>query len=309
MASPWDPTVLFAGIAAVLASGDRDALVLTPDPDFALPPGAYLDAIGEELRKDPWIRTQTMAGLLRAHAPGTRPVLLARDPAPPSRLHRRRPSSRPYRAPTRRRRPRGRGRPRQPPARDRPPVPLPGREPLVVAARRRVPRRRAPGWAMPSRPRRWPRASWPRSALPATENALHLRPRRAGEAGRRERRRLPRDCGAPTWAERVFASRRARSSRSGWRPGGNQIAVPVVGTASPHELTARLVAGATVLDQGTTSLRFVTVADILPWAALAVLAIILVVIGVWYVRRSTCRSRRRDSLSRNFVTCRPFLRV
>ena len=27
------------GIAAVLASGDRDALVLTPDPDFALPPG------------------------------------------------------------------------------------------------------------------------------------------------------------------------------------------------------------------------------------------------------------------------------
>ncbi len=84
MASPWDPTVLFAGIAAVLASGYRDALVLTPDPDFALPPGAYLDAIGEELRKDPWIRTQTMAGLLRAYAPGSRPVQLARDPVLPS---------------------------------------------------------------------------------------------------------------------------------------------------------------------------------------------------------------------------------
>ncbi len=68
--------------------------------------------------------------------------------------------------------------------------------------------------------------------------------------------------------------------------GGNQIAVPVVGTASPHELSARLVAGATVLDQGTTSIRFVTVADILPWAVLAVLAVILIVIGVWYVRRS-----------------------
>ncbi len=82
MTSPWDPAVLFAGIAAVLASGDRDALVLTPEPDFALPPGPYLDAIGEELRKDSWIRTQTMAGLLRAHPPGTRPVLLSRDPVP-----------------------------------------------------------------------------------------------------------------------------------------------------------------------------------------------------------------------------------
>ena len=32
MAPPWDPAVLFAGIAAVLAADDRDALVLTPQP-------------------------------------------------------------------------------------------------------------------------------------------------------------------------------------------------------------------------------------------------------------------------------------
>ena len=79
MTSPWDPSRLFAGIAAVLASGDSDALVLTPTPEFSLPPQSYLDAIGEELKNDPWIRTQTIADLLRAHPPSTRPVLLTRE--------------------------------------------------------------------------------------------------------------------------------------------------------------------------------------------------------------------------------------
>jgi hypothetical protein len=71
--------------------------------------------------------------------------------------------------------------------------------------------------------------------------------------------------------------------------GGNEIVVPVVGTSTSQELSARLIAGATILDEGTVSLRFVTLADVLPWAALAVFVLVVAVLAVWYARRRKAR--------------------
>jgi len=83
MAAPWDTGVFCAGLAAELASGSRDALVVTPGVDFALVPAAYLNAIGEELERSSWLRPQTLTALLRSHSPGTRPVLLSEKVTPP----------------------------------------------------------------------------------------------------------------------------------------------------------------------------------------------------------------------------------
>jgi hypothetical protein len=76
---PWDVGVLFAGLAAELASAPREAVVITPGMEFVVPPSSYLDAIGEALGHVSWVRTQTLTALLKSHSPGTRPVLLNRD--------------------------------------------------------------------------------------------------------------------------------------------------------------------------------------------------------------------------------------
>ena len=79
VAPPWDAGVLFAGLAAELASGTREALVIAPGVDFALPPISYLLTVGEVLSRLDWVKTQTLTSLLGAHAPATRPVLLGRN--------------------------------------------------------------------------------------------------------------------------------------------------------------------------------------------------------------------------------------
>lgn len=76
MTAPWDAGVFSAALAAELAAGTRDAIVVTPRSEFTLVPGSYLEAIGEILRGTRWVRTQTLTALLRAHTPDTRPILL-----------------------------------------------------------------------------------------------------------------------------------------------------------------------------------------------------------------------------------------
>lgn len=81
MKPPWDIGVLFAGIAAELAAGHREAMVITPDAASGIPPASYLKAVGEELGRYGWVETCTLTELLRKHSPGSRPVLLDRSPA------------------------------------------------------------------------------------------------------------------------------------------------------------------------------------------------------------------------------------
>jgi len=76
MSYPWDAGVFSAALAAKLAAGETSALVLTPAVEFELIPREYLESIGEILDGSAWIRTLTLSGLLRAHGPDTRPVLL-----------------------------------------------------------------------------------------------------------------------------------------------------------------------------------------------------------------------------------------
>jgi len=81
MTPPWDTGVFFAGLAAELASGTREAMVITPGADFMLPPSSYLETIGEAVTRLYWVNTLTLTALLRAHAPATRPVLFSRNTA------------------------------------------------------------------------------------------------------------------------------------------------------------------------------------------------------------------------------------
>ena len=287
MTSPWDPAVLFAGIAAVLASGDRDALVLTPEPEFALPPGRYLDAIGEELRKDPWIRTQTMAGLLRAHPPGTRPVLLSRDPVPPSgyiaeTIFAAVQSAHAIVA-------------------DLATVAEPTSLPLEKA-RRSLYLAESRWWSRPGvspdeasaglgyavQAETVAKDEFDKVHLAKTKSALIL--------GHEGQVKLVAQNGTDyaVTVELRLGGQGLRFPQGDvvkvrLEAGGNEIAVPVVGTTTSRELSARLIAGATILDEGTTSLRFVALTDILPWAALAVFVILAAVLAVWYARRRKAR--------------------
>jgi hypothetical protein len=76
IASPWDPSLLFATLAAELAATPRDAAVITPGLQFGLVPDAYVEAVGKALGSLDWVRTRTVGGLLRDYSPGTRPVML-----------------------------------------------------------------------------------------------------------------------------------------------------------------------------------------------------------------------------------------
>jgi hypothetical protein len=283
MAFPWDPAVLFAGMAAVLASGDRDALVLTPYPDFVLPPGEYLDAIGEELRKDSWIRTQTMAGLLRAHPPGTRPVLLERDAVLPPGYIGQTIFSATQSA--------------HAAVDDLASVADPASLPLETA-RRSLYLAESRWWSRPGvgleeasaglgyavHAETVAKGELDKIRLAGTKNALIL--------GHEGQVKLVAENGAdyPVTVDLRLGGEGLRFPQGEvvqvlLEPGGNQITVPVAGTAASRELSAGLVAGATVLDQRTTSIRFVTITDVLPWAAPAVLAIILIALSIWYVHK------------------------
>jgi hypothetical protein len=74
--APWDVGIFCAALAAELAAGPRDAIVVAPGAEFAIPPASYLEGLGEVLKETEWVQTQTLTMLLRSHSPGTRPVLL-----------------------------------------------------------------------------------------------------------------------------------------------------------------------------------------------------------------------------------------
>jgi hypothetical protein len=76
LASPSDPDLLFVVLAAELAAAPRNAFVITPSSQFTLLPDPYLESIGQALAGLDWVRTETLAELLRAHPAGTRPVML-----------------------------------------------------------------------------------------------------------------------------------------------------------------------------------------------------------------------------------------
>ena len=75
---PWDVDVFFAGLAASLAAGQGGALVIAPGGDYTIPPVAYLRAIGAALARLTSVSTVTLGDLVKAHSPGTRPIFLNR---------------------------------------------------------------------------------------------------------------------------------------------------------------------------------------------------------------------------------------
>lgn len=289
MATPWDPGVLFAGIACVLASADRDALVLTQDPEFTLPPSAYVDAIGEELRKYPWVRTQTMSDLLESHPPDSRPVLLSRESTTPTG----------YIAETIFAAVKEAHALVDDLAVAAEPVSLP-----LEAARRSL-------FVAESR---W----WSRSGVGPEEASAGLGYAvNAGAIAQTELEKidLPRATDGLIFGRegelRLVAENgtdydvtaELRLSGEGLdfpqgevvdvelAPGGNEIAVPVRGEGS-CEVGAVLLAGDTVLGETVGSLRFVTLVNVLPWTILAIAVIGGVVLALLYRRQ-----RRRHRLA------------
>jgi hypothetical protein len=80
---PWDADLFGAAMAATLASGPRDALVVAPRDVFELVPAAYLERIAGILTGSTWIRTQTLEQIVDTHSLGNRPVIFQTVPAEP----------------------------------------------------------------------------------------------------------------------------------------------------------------------------------------------------------------------------------
>ncbi len=78
LAPPWDPGRFAAALAAVLATEQAGPIVGVPADDYELPPASFLKEVGEILAQSPWIHTATLAETLRAHPPDTRPIFLSR---------------------------------------------------------------------------------------------------------------------------------------------------------------------------------------------------------------------------------------
>jgi hypothetical protein len=76
------------------------------------------------------------------------------------------------------------------------------------------------------------------------------------------------------------------------QPGNNGIVVPVTGSSSSRQLTARLSVATTALGEQTASLRFLTLKDLLPWLGLAILVLILIVMTIVLLRK-TKKQRRQ----------------
>jgi len=83
LAAPWDVSLLAAALAADLAAVSRDAVVVVPGAQFDIPPASYLEGLGEILASTGWIRTLTLAELIREHSPGSRPTLIETDSTMP----------------------------------------------------------------------------------------------------------------------------------------------------------------------------------------------------------------------------------
>lgn len=75
MNEPWDVNVFSAALAAELAASPKDAIVIAPGSLSGPVPVSYLEDVGELLMGTDWIATQSLQDLVRAHSLGSRPVL------------------------------------------------------------------------------------------------------------------------------------------------------------------------------------------------------------------------------------------
>jgi hypothetical protein len=75
---PWDPGLVCAALAARVTALPGSPVVLTPSSVATLPPVSYLDSLGRALANVGWLRTCTLAEIVRAHSPDSRPVFLNR---------------------------------------------------------------------------------------------------------------------------------------------------------------------------------------------------------------------------------------
>lgn len=83
VAPPWDVGVFSAALAARIAEGPGEALVIAPRDVFTLIPSSYLQTIGGFLTSQQWIQTQSLQELLREYPAGSRPIPLRTDPVEP----------------------------------------------------------------------------------------------------------------------------------------------------------------------------------------------------------------------------------
>ena len=271
VAPPWDAGVFFAGVAAELASGVREALVITPEADFVVPPSSYLQTIGEVLSRLDWVQTRTLTSLLRAHAPTTRPVLFNRSaPGSPGYIEGSLLTS--LRA-----------------------AHAAVADLAAVADATRAPVERAHRLLYTAESRWWwhPQTS-PQVASIGLAYAEEARVLAQGEldkarfagasptivTGQRGTIRLFLDNGADyPFKVEVWLSGNGLTLPDGERlevelqPGRTEVPVTVFNAEGAHRLDVLLVAGASTIDEWSYSVRFITVMTVLPWAVLAVVVI------------------------------------
>jgi hypothetical protein len=77
------------------------------------------------------------------------------------------------------------------------------------------------------------------------------------------------------------------------KPGDTSITVPVVGTSTSGELSTQMAVGDNVLEQQKVSLHFLTVTDVLPWAAGFVVLLIIIVVATILLVDKRRKHRRR----------------
>ncbi len=288
MAPPWDPGVFFAGLAAELVAVPRDALVISLGGDFVLPPASYLDTIGESLTTAWWIDTHTLASLLREYTPETRPILLTRhvtgaqgyiEGAMLDSLRAAHAAVTDLAA-----------------AADPVEGPVEKAHRLLYAAESR--------WWW--HPQTSPQVasiglSYAEQALATAEAELD-KVKLAGVGptrivGHEETIILTVDNGAgyPLEAEVLLSGEGVTFPDGGsftveLEPGGNEVPVEVVIDESPHRLDVRLMAGSSVLDEGSQTLSSITLMTVLPWVVLAVVVLAVVVVAVVLLSRRRARA-------------------
>ena len=287
MTTTWDVGRFCATLAVELAAGPRDALVVVPQVQFTLAPAAFLEALGRTLAGTGWVQTQTITELLRAHSPGTRPVLLktsaggAQGYIEESLLAEVRAA---HAAVT---------------------------DLAAMADATRTSVDTAHRLLYMAESRWWSRErTSPRDASTGLEYARRAQAVAEGEldkvrflgmdstliTGGRGAvdLEIQNDAGYPLAVELRLSPAGVELPEGEERPlelapGRTELQVQVVRGDGPHSLGAELVAGSSTLDEVSDSLRFVTVGTVLPALIVAGLAI---VVGAFFLVRRLLRRRR-----------------
>lgn len=78
LAEPWEAARFFAALASKLASGRQGPFVASPVDEYRIPPAQFLKELGNGLSENDFIRTVTLAEVVKDHPAGTRPLFLSR---------------------------------------------------------------------------------------------------------------------------------------------------------------------------------------------------------------------------------------